>query len=271
MGNPFDTSHGGAEIERLIDSLIEPSPSQPFGTYVFGPDELASEIARELERRVFLEAFGNTSELLSQEYDRFDTASFFTCVIDHRRKRCAAMMRIIVPKHSGPGLKSLLDFEKVWGREPDELSCDADVGANFQSECCWDVATIAVASEYRTAASLGMMHVGLYQVIGRLGQRFNVEWLVAIFDYAVFRLLRMQLGPVFSSLGEPMPYLGSARSVPAICHLPEAKRYFKKNDPPLYKLLYSKSAMGAALREIEVAPAVRKIRRLMNQDQPELV
>ncbi len=46
------------------------------------------------------------AELLDEEYHRYEPASYFVCVVDHRRAICAAMMRIIVPIDDGPGLRA---------------------------------------------------------------------------------------------------------------------------------------------------------------------
>lgn len=247
----------------LFESIVRSFGPEPFGTYLFLPAEPSADIATDLERRVFLEAFGNTPELLEAEYRPYEHTSFFVCVIDHRRQTAAAMMRIIVPRH-GRQLKTIHDLDPAWGSAETVLARAGLLGV-FEAERCWDIATLAVAPEYRTAAALGMMHVGLYQVIGRLGQRFGVQWLIAIFDYPVFRLMRLQLGPVFRALGEPKPYLGSLRSVPACCELPEAKRYFRRKNPALYEVLYSESAFGAALRPLDLRSASRRVRQLLNE------
>src|ERR1700678_471542 len=115
MSSPSDLE------QRALVATLDMAATQPFGTYVFVASDPAAEIARGLERRVFLDAFGNTSELLADEYDRYEPASFFVCVIDHRRKVCAAMMRVIVPIENGPGLKSLRDVEPTWGASASEL------------------------------------------------------------------------------------------------------------------------------------------------------
>src|ERR1700722_10662684 len=116
MSTPSDLEQRG-----LVASAIDASALQAFGTYVFATDDPGAEIARDLERRVFLDAFGNTPALLAQEYEPYEAASFFVCVIDHRRQVCAAMLRVIVPIENGPGLKSLRDVEPTWGASASEL------------------------------------------------------------------------------------------------------------------------------------------------------
>ena len=66
---------------------------------------------------MFLEAFGNTAELLADEYGPYEASSFFICVVDHLRMLPAGVMRVVLP--SPRGFKSLNDIEPVWG-EPAE-------------------------------------------------------------------------------------------------------------------------------------------------------
>jgi hypothetical protein len=245
------------DIKDLVASSLDTTVPEPFGTYLFVSSDPGAEIARDLERRVFLEAFGNTPALLANEYDVYEPASVFLCVIDHRRKVCAGMMRIIIPIKNGPGLKSLVDVEPVWGQSPAKLFEDS--GLSYAPDSSWDIATLAVDQEYRTAASLGLMHIGLYQALARLAKAFEVQWLVAILDYAVYRLIRLQLRRSFIAFAGERPYLGSERSVPACCNPPQTERDFKEADPILYDQIYVGTAMKAALRQIDLDSAISTI------------
>lgn len=249
------------EVRDLIKSAIDLSAPEPFGTYLFANFEPGAEIARDLERSVFLEAFDNTPALLHDEYHQFERASIFLCVIDHRRVACAGMMRMILPIKGGPGLKSLLDVEPVWSQSAESL-LEAS-GFNYQPNHTWDIATLAVAREYRTAASLGLMHIGLYQAVARLGRHFDVTLLVAILDYAVYRLIRLQLRRCFIALADERPYLGSIRSVPSCCALQVAEAETRENDPALHELIYVGSAIKPALRQIDLPQAIGRVQHLL--------
>jgi hypothetical protein len=258
MSTPSDP-----EQRALIESTLDKAVTEPFGTYVFVTSDPAAEIARGLERRVFLDAFGNTAELLAEEYQPYEPASFFVCVIDHRRKVCAAMMRVIVPIANGPGLKSLLDVRPTWGESAEELL--AASGVPLDPACTWDLATLAVDREYRRGAALGLMHIGLYQAVARLARHFGVTWLVAILDYAVYRLIRLQLRRIFVAYGDERPYLGSARSVPAYCPIRDAELEAAASDSSLHELIYVGSAIKDALRQIELTPAIEALRGLFDK------
>ena len=113
-------------LRELTESVIgDNRPEQPFGTYVFSSTDPGAELGREIERQVFLEYFGNSRELLEEEYEPYEPGSMFYCVIDHRRMSPAGVMRMIVP--SAVGQKTLADVEQVWDRTTDQLF--ASVGA----------------------------------------------------------------------------------------------------------------------------------------------
>ena len=251
------------EQRALIESTLDKSVTEPFGTYVFVTSDPAAEIARGLERRVFLDAFGNTAALLAEEYQPYEPASFFVCVIDHRRKVCAAMMRVIVPITNGPGLKSLLDVRPTWGESAEELL--AASGVLLDPACTWDLATLAVDREYRSGAALGLMHIGLYQAVARLARYFGVTWLVAILDYPVYRLIRLQLRRIFVAYGDERSYLGSARSVPAYCPIRDAELEAAAADSSLHELVYVGSAIKDALRQVELEPAIEALQGLFDK------
>jgi len=244
----------------LIKLSIDTSVPEPFGAYVFATDDPGADIARGLERAVFLDAFGNTPAMLHEEYDRYEPASFFVCVVDHRRGVCAAMMRVIVPIGHGPGLKSLQDVGPTWGQPAEELL--AVSGVLLDPSATWDLATLAVAAEYRTGAALGLMHIGLYQAVARLARHFDVTWLVAILDYPVYRLIRLQLRRIFIAYGDERFYLGSARSVPAYCPIKQAEHEARAADSSLHELIYVGSAMKDALRQVELEPAINALERI---------
>jgi hypothetical protein len=251
------------DITALIESAVDLSTPEPFGTYLFVNDDPAAAIARDLEEAVFLDAFGNTAELLHNEYHRYEPASFFLCVIDHRRKVCAAMMRVIIPVPGGPGLKSLIDIEPVWGRSPKDLYLEA--GLEYDPDASWDIATQAIDRDYRVAASLGLMHIGMFQALARLGRHFGVHWIVAVQTYAVYRLTRMQLRRSFVAIAGERPYLGGERSVPVCCDLPKAEREAREEDPILHELIYTGSTMKAALRQIELDRAIDEVQKLIDR------
>ncbi len=109
------------------------------------------------------------------------------------------------------------------------------------------------------------MHIGLYQAVARLARHFGVTWLVAISDYAVYRLIRLQLRRIFVAYGDERSYLGSARSVPAYCPIRDAELEAAAADSSLHELIYVGSAIKDALRQIELAPAIEALQGLFDR------
>ena len=246
------------DIRDLVAASIDASVPEPFGTYFFAGDHPGAEIARQLERDVFLDAFGNTPAMLHEEYHRYEPTSMFLCVIDHRRRVCAGMMRVILPLEGGPGLKSLNDVEPGWGESAASLLARSEF--HLDPAVTLDIATLAVDRDYRTGVALGMMHIGLYQALARLAKNFGIQWFVAILDYAVYRLIRLQLRRAFIAFGEERPYLGSARSVPACCPVEAAEQEVRDADPILHELIYVGSTIKDALRQLDLQTAITNVR-----------
>ena len=167
-----------SDLERLARSVIGEGTRQPFGAYVFLPDDPAAELGRSVERAVFLESFGNTPELLGTEYGPYEASSLFYVVLDHRRLRPAGVIRMIVPTKGGPGLKSLNDIGPIWHEPAESILKRSGIGLTLDRT--WDIATLAIDPQYRSAAATGLVALGLYQSIVRTGETLGVEWMVAI-------------------------------------------------------------------------------------------
>ena len=123
-----------------------------------------SELARHVEREVFYEYFNNTPELLEAEYGPYEASTLFVCMMDHRRRLPAGVIRLVLP--SPAGLKSLGDVEPVWGHRIDDVLWGMSL--RLEADSAWDVATLAVDSEYRGRATDGLVSLGLYQSVAQL-------------------------------------------------------------------------------------------------------
>ena len=75
------------ELEELATSLIEREGrgETPFGFYIIRSNDPAAELGRAVEREVFLEFFGNTPDMLHDEYDPYEGNSLFLVLVDHLR------------------------------------------------------------------------------------------------------------------------------------------------------------------------------------------
>jgi hypothetical protein len=256
--------------------------SSPFGVYAFVAGDDGAELARDVERSVFLEAFGDTEELLAKEYEPYEPASLFLLAMDHRRRTPAGMMRVIVP--NATGFKTLNDLVPCWDIDPRTLGAGAVVG--FEEGSTWDIASLAVAPAYRGKAAMGLVTLGLFQGVTMAAVRRGVDWFVAALDVPVLRLLRWRLRLTWSALpgALPRPYLGSTASLPATCRLSDSRRRLAEVDPALHDILFNGSGIAPALAPLAVddaealildlsrglgAPAALRSRALTSREFPD--
>jgi hypothetical protein len=244
-------------IERTLDTEVP----ETFGAYLFLDGDPAAEIARSVERAVLLEAFGNTPEVLRAEYGPYEESSMFVCVIDHRARRPAGAMRMILPTLGGPGLKSLNDVGPTWG-EPAAVLL-ARLGITVVAGEMWDLATLVVAPEYRTAAATGLVSLGLYQSVVRTACASGIEWLCAVLDVAVYRMTRLKFAAPFDPFGDGLPYLGSTASVPVTCNLAEWRARLGARDPIIHDIIYEGVGIEPALRPVPISIATALSERLL--------
>jgi hypothetical protein len=248
------TAMANAELHRLARQVTVPGTTAPLGVYLFHATDPVSELARHVERVVFMETFGNTPELLAKEYAPYEESSIFLCVVDHLRGVPAGTMRILLP--SPAGFKTLDDAAPVWG-EPIEAMATR-TGLAIDLARTWDIATLAVAPEYRGKATMGLVSIGLYQALAMATPRCGIEWLLAILDVPVLRMIRWKLRmPMAGFAGvTAQPYLGSPASMPVWCNVSDTERRIAASDPDLHALYFRGVGMEPALRPLDLRTTV---------------
>jgi hypothetical protein len=231
-------------IRSLADRVMDATRSQPFGLYVFATDDPGADLARHIERTVFEETFGNSPELLAAEYGPYEPGSIFLCVIDHRRRRPAGMLRVLTP--GAAGSKSLHDIERVWGQSPEHL---VKHGVTLRTDRLWDIATLAVDPDYRGKAAHGIVGLSLYQALHMGTRRFGIEQLLTILDVRVLRLLQWQLGKPFIEFAglTAKRYLDSAASLPVWSDLGAWADRLATTDPAMHELMFDGKGLEAAV------------------------
>jgi len=222
--------------------------STPFGVYVLDAAQPEAELAREIEREVLDEFFSNSPKLLAEEYGPYDATSTFLCVLDHERRRPAGMIRIIRPSEAG--LKSVRDIEAMSGRSFAELV--GPTGAEVDLSAWWDLATLGVASDYRGAATSGLVAMALYQALNMLADREGVVWAVAILDVVVLDLINTAWMDPFKPVPGTYPttYLDSPASQPVFCDAAAYKAKLAMFDPATHEILFE----GRGLETMVSAP-----------------
>ncbi len=245
---------GDAALRRLARRVTGPGTTAPLGVYLFRSADPASELARHVERVVFMETFGNTPELLDKEYAPYDEASVFVCVIDHLRMVPAGTMRILLPSHAG--FKTLDDAAPVWGEPVSAMA--QRTGIDIDLARTWDIATLAVAPEYRGKATMGLVSMGLYQALALATPCCGIDWLLAILDVPVFRMIRWKLRmPMAGFTGVTAhPYLGSPASMPVWCNVGDTERRLATSDPDLHALYFRGVGMEPAITPLDLRSVV---------------
>jgi hypothetical protein len=234
-----------ADIRALATRVTGAHADTPFGVYVFDAEEHGSALGRYVEEQVFGEAFGNSAELLEHEYGAYEAATTFMVAIDHRRMLPAGAVRLITP--SAAGFKTLDDITAVWQRPLEEVLLHTAV--TLPPERVWDIATLAVAPEYRGKATSGLISLALYRALCRGVDACGIDWCITILDSAVLRLLQMTIGRPFTSFQgvAAMPYLGSASSQPVWSDVRAWRQRLEEEDGAMYGLLFEESELDAAV------------------------
>src|SRR5262245_35122566 len=97
-----------AALEYLTRQLLaeRPAGQRRFCCYRLSSDSPYSDIARTIECKVFDDFFGNSPDVMTEQYGPYEAQSSFLLVVDRRAQRPAGALRIIA---SSPhrGLKTL--------------------------------------------------------------------------------------------------------------------------------------------------------------------
>lgn len=254
---PPDVDLVQEELRDVARSVIEAAgnPAEPFGVYIFTPDERESVLPRAVESRVFEQWYGNTDELLATEYEPYEPSAMFCCVLDHRRAAPAGMARIGLP--SDRRFKSFDDLERIWGADVDAVL--AASSAEWDLERSWDSLTIAVADEYRGKATDGLISLALLQTGTQGMRRADVVSTVTILDLTVLEVIQGMLHAPYQRFPgiEPMEYLDSPASLPVFLDLDEWEPRLRAADPIMHELIFEGRGIEPAVRPPAWAPLLR--------------
>ena len=197
---------------------------------VVADTEAERDAARAVEARVFLQAFGNTPEVIEREYGPYDDRSRFVTVLDDADGSALGVARLIVADEAAP-VKTLIDVAgEPWRLQvPDVLTAAGVAGGPV-----WDVASLAVDRRFRSGAAGGELMLALCHGIYRYSLFSGVEGLVTVLDDRVLRLVRMLGGPWVPMAGAvSREYLGSPASTPCICRVDSVPVSMRSRRPDL--------------------------------------
>ncbi len=209
------------------------------------------DAARRVEERVFLQAFGNTPEVMEQEYGPYDGRSRFVAVLDEADGSALGAARFVLPDDDGE-VKTLTDV----AGDPWHLTAREVLAATgLTGRPVWDVATLAVDPRFRAGRAGAELSLALCFAIGRYALDCRVPGLVAILDDRVLRLLRFMGLP-----WEPMPgatsqpYLGSPASTPCVFLVDTGTDSVRARRPDLVRPLVDGVFDSIAVDRADLAP-----------------
>jgi len=202
--------------------------------------------AREVEGRVFLEAFGNTPQVMEQEYGPYDDRSRFVVVLDDADGSALGAVRLILPDATGE-VKTLTDVAGA----PWQLSAADTVRAAGFTGPVWDVASLAVDPWRRRGPAGAEVTLALCHGLYRYSRDSGAEGLVTILDDRVLRLLRVLGVPWAAMAGATSQYyLGSPASTPCIVGIEASARNVRAQRPNL-----AAAIVDGVFRTIALDPA----------------
>ncbi|TPG33040.1 hypothetical protein [Mycolicibacterium hodleri] len=172
---------------------------------VEGTDPFAN-IARQLEREVFEQSWGNDAATMKKEYGPYDEASVFFMAVDTQDGVPAGVVRMI--RNSPAGLKTIVDLDDCIKSPIAPIAIP--IGDVMQHHAiddldrCWDGATAAVPRKYRRR--LATAHVQILRVMALAAMRENVQHFVSVLDAPVVRAARDVLGLPLVPLVDTPPF-----------------------------------------------------------------
>jgi hypothetical protein len=182
-----------------------------------GTDPFAN-IARQVEREVFEDAFGNDPVMLTGEYAPYEESSLFFLAVDIQAKAPAGVMRMI--RNSRTGLKTLVDLEDS-ARTPMTIPTVEVMRHHGIDDLdrCWDGASSAVPRRYRRR--LVRLHAQILRTWYLAACRENVQHFVSILDAPVFKVVRDVFGLPVVPLANtpPFTYMDAPNSQPVYAHV----------------------------------------------------
>jgi N-acyl-L-homoserine lactone synthetase len=209
--------------------------------------EAEKTAARAIEGQVFDESFGNSPEVMEQEYGRYADRSRYVVVLDDSDGTALGAARFIVPDATGE-LKTLTDV----AGEPWHLSVsDSLRAAGLADRLVWDVATLAVARRHRGGVGRAEVTLALCHGLFEYSRASGVDGWVTILDDRVLRLLRMMGMPWTAMAGaRSQYYLGSPASTPCVCRTDDLATHMRDRRPDV-----APAILDGVLHTISVDPA----------------
>lgn len=219
-----------AELSDLTHNLLasrEINTANDVVCFRLEGDDPYADIAREIESRVFMDAFHNTPSIMRKEYSAYDDSSTFFLSVDKQREKAVGTLRIV--RNSPSGLKTLNDLEEI-GRDYPESGLQGIDIATVQEEYnienlddCWDIGTVAIPKEERYGESSKDTSLQLYRAMYVSAKGEGIKHLVSVIAPKAHTILTKYLGVPFTPLcdSKPFNYLDAQDSQVVYGYVPE--------------------------------------------------
>lgn len=213
--------------QQLASELLHerpPTGDARFVCYMLDGTDSFSNIGRQVEGVVFNQTFHNDPEEMTREYGPYEEQSiFFSSVDKENEKPTSGALRVI---ENGPsGFKTINDLAAMHGVAVEEYQRKLAEHHGIEDwGRCWDVGTVAVLPEYRSAE--GGISIQLYRALYVAAMEQGIEHFISVIDSKPLTKLTDYLGIPFIPLADssPMEYLGSKRSQAVYGHVPDFYR-----------------------------------------------
>jgi ribosomal protein S18 acetylase RimI-like enzyme len=198
-----------AERQRLVDDLLADGGSRRFGVHLAGPDDPAARLSLQVAADVFLEAFGDTADLLRAEYGPLLPTMTHVLVID--RVTRTAVGSLILQAGRAEELKTVVDA----ARPPWSMPVDHTLGVlglRRGERTGADLLLLAVRPGYRRLGLAQLLMYGGWMASLAAGID---RWTAILDDSLLFGMNLMTDGalqPIDGAVSAP--YLGSPASTP---------------------------------------------------------
>ncbi len=200
---------------------------------------------------MFLQAFGNTPEVMQQEYGPYDDRSRFVTVIDDSTGRAVGTARIILPDATGE-VKTLTDVAGApWHLSvPDSLRA-----AGLSGSPVWDSATLAVHPRHRRNATGAEVTLALVHGLWRYTRLSGVRGAVTVLDDHVLASVQ-ELGVPWTPMvgATSQSYLGSPASTPCLLLIESFAESIRARRPELAPCLVDGTFRSIALDPADLLP-----------------
>ena len=209
------------------------------------------DAARRVEAAVFLQAFGNTREVMEEEYGPYEARSRFVVVLDEDAGSALGVARLILPDATGR-TKSLLDA----ARKPWELDVTASLRtAGLVGRPVWDVGSLAVDRRFRTGGAGAEVTVALCHGVLEYSLRSGTAGLVTILDDRILRIVRAMGMPWTTMSGARSEYyLGSPASTPCVMDMDAVTDSIRQRRPDVAPAIVDGAFRSIVCDAADLAP-----------------